>query len=624
MAINHEIRQGSVIQGTGPGALTVLREGLSVIIPGLDAWYRKDLGPVVSADGVPDMATFQEIPEKCRIYDPNLQRVLGVDFFAVPPAQGIDFSNKHTEYINVSVFPTWTICYNCRTLSKINKTSRRVPFCGYCEQIEKKKRKVVQVNFITVCEDGHIDEFPWHQWVHNSLGPQCSGSRLIMESSGSGDLSGQRVTCDVCKSTRTLNRTNESGEDGTYLTNKLDQSGNPYTCVGGRPWLDDREDCSLPTRLILRNATNLYYSSQISSILVPQVSPEKHPLDDLIDEHYPQINSWLFIHLNDFDEVANEVYYNIGLTFKNYPKSEIAEVLRARFSSTNDTEVIETESPQASLKGPEWAALTTPQENGLLRVREVGYAGNLSGISKIHAVPTLNKTTAIAGFSRLLPRPLNLPVGKRSFRRNPHLKSANWLPAVQYVGEGIFIAFDEIKLQQWESQPGVQSRVARIDQNLISHNRANPDEPNTPRRVLLHTVSHLLIQQLVLEGGYIAASLSESIYSGLDMAGILIYTASQDADGTMGGLVAQAEPASFEAVFERALESASWCSNDPVCMELGKDGQGVLGTNLAACHNCCLLPETSCQHFNQALDRALLLGDPTNPDSFVGYFTPHV
>jgi hypothetical protein len=104
------------------------------------------------------------------------------------------------------------------------------------------------------------------------------------------------------------------------------------------------------------------------------------------------------------------------------------------------------------------------------------------------------------------------------------------------------------------------------------------------------------------------------------MAGMLIYTASQDADGTMGGLVAQADPKSFEQVFERALVAAGWCSNDPVCMELGKDGQGVLGTNLAACHNCCLLPETSCQHFNQALDRALLLGDSTNPDGFDGFF----
>jgi len=358
----------------------------------------------------------------------------------------------------------------------------------------------------------------------------------------------------------------------------------------------------------------------VNSILVPQVSVQKHPLDDLVEEHYTHINTLLFLNDNDFEEVAAKIFHGIGLAFENYPINEIVDQLKARFGLQPETQASETDSPQASIKGPEWVALNIPQENGLLRVREVGYQGEIAGIAKIHAVPTMNKTTAIAGFSRLLPRPLDLPVGKRLFRRNPHLKSANWLPAVQYVGEGIFITLEKEKLQSWESQLGVQHRVARIDQNLISHNRANPDEPNTPRRVLLHSLSHLLIQQLVLEGGYIAASLSESIYSGPDMAGFLIYTASPDADGTMGGLVAQSNPQDFAQVFERALEAASWCSNDPVCMELGKDGQGVLGTNLAACHNCCLLPETSCQHFNQALDRALLLGDPTNPSAFEGYF----
>jgi hypothetical protein len=221
----------------------------------------------------------------------------------------------------------------------------------------------------------------------------------------------------------------------------------------------------------------------------------------------------------------------------------------------------------------------------------------------------------------LLPTPLDIALGKKLLRRNPHLRSSNWLPAIRYVGEGIFIELDEAKLKKWETQPKLVSRVSRIEQNLIKNNRSNPDEPNTPRKVLLHTLSHLLIQQLVVDGGYIAAALSERIYAAENMSGILIYTASPDADGTMGGLVEQSLPEAMAKVFGEAIEAARWCSNDPVCMELGKDGQGVLGTNLAACHNCCLLPETSCQHFNQALDRALLIGDTTDPSSFYGFFS---
>jgi hypothetical protein len=94
------------------------------------------------------------------------------------------------------------------------------------------------------------------------------------------------------------------------------------------------------------------------------------------------------------------------------------------------------------------------------------------------------------------------------------------------------------------------------------------------------------------------------------MAGILIYTASGDAEGTMGGLVRMGRPGALEQVLQRALEGAKWCSADPVCMETGAlGGQGPDSCNLAACHNCALVPETACEEFNRFLDRALLVGD---------------
>jgi hypothetical protein len=65
------------------------------------------------------------------------------------------------------------------------------------------------------------------------------------------------------------------------------------------------------------------------------------------------------------------------------------------------------------------------------------------------------------------------------------------------------------------------------------------------------------------------------------------------------------------AVVRRALSRASWCSADPVCSEnLG--GQGSRLANLAACHACVLLPETSCETVNQGLDRAMIIGTVAN------------
>jgi uncharacterized protein DUF1998 len=133
------------------------------------------------------------------------------------------------------------------------------------------------------------------------------------------------------------------------------------------------------------------------------------------------------------------------------------------------------------------------------------------------------------------------------------------------------------------------------------------------RYLLVHTFAHILINQLVFECGYSAASLRERLYVSADpaapMAGLLVYTAAGDSEGTLGGLVRLGQPERLGPVVRRALSRASWCSADPVCSEhLG--GQGSKLANLAACHACVLLPETSCETINQGLDRALVVGTP--------------
>jgi hypothetical protein len=619
----HEIRQTSVVQGAGPGSLSVLQEGLSVIVSGVDAWYRKPITVAGDADdGIPSMIKIQDIPQKCRLNDPKLEATLGVKFFAVPPALGVDSENKHTESIPVSVFPSWSICYNCRSLSQLRPDEPYLPFCEFCKVQENKRRKVVQVTFIIACERGHIDEFPWRLWVHKGEKASCSNSRLIMETSGSGDLRGQRVTCTGCKATRTLAGTNEAEEGKSTLTEKLyGDSDQQFLCPGNRPWLDDSQECSLSVRMVLRSASNLYYSISYSSILVPPQATSEHPLDELMDEHYQSIKTKLFFKSYNYAETSALLKYEINSPFEPFELSEIENHLKNKFPNAGEVEIPDGETISSTLKDPEWSALSTPQENRNLRVRSVEYSGSIDGVSLVHAVPTLVKTTALAGFTRIMPKAQPLGEGKELLRRNPHTTSAQWLPAVQYVGEGIFIKLDDEKLKTWEQQPAMQPRLGVIQRNLEQYGRSNPDEAVTPRRVLLHTLAHVLIQELVLECGYIAASLSERIYADEEYAGILIYTSSPDSDGTMGGLVEMANPVKLGEVFANALAKAAWCSNDPVCMEAGKEGQGNLGTNLAACHSCCLLPETACEHFNQSLDRAMLIGDLTDAEAFSGYFS---
>ena len=72
-------------------------------------------------------------------------------------------------------------------------------------------------------------------------------------------------------------------------------------------------------------------------------------------------------------------------------------------------------------------------------------------------------------------------------------------------------------------------------------------------------------------------------------------------DRTLGGLVGLGRPGSLERAMAGALEDARWCASDSICIE--SKGQGPDSLNLAACHACALLPETSCEFQNRVLDR---------------------
>ena len=131
----------------------------------------------------------------------------------------------------------------------------------------------------------------------------------------------------------------------------------------------------------------------------------------------------------------------------------------------------------------------------------------------------------------------------------------------------------------------------------------------SPRFLLCHTLAHLIIRRLDAEAGYPAAALKERIYSRTGkapMAGILIYVAVADQEGSLGGLMEMAAPERFLRLLTKAFEAASWCSMDPVCAE--QDGHGPDLLNRAACHACALVPEPSCPFGNVLLDRVFVTG----------------
>jgi hypothetical protein len=248
---------------------------------------------------------------------------------------------------------------------------------------------------------------------------------------------------------------------------------------------------------------------------------------------------------------------------------------------------------------------------------------SMSRFSEISLVDRLKETRVFTGFSRVTRQPVDVWDNMSMLFKNVPTRSEQWLPAYSVLGEGIYLTFDAEAISQWAKRPEVLKRYEPLRETTQYLNTFGGEESEDmlPRYVLLHTFAHVMINQLVFDCGYSAAALRERIYC-LDephnISGLLIYTAAGDSDGTMGGLVRMGKPDRLDEAIETAIENARWCSTDPVCIEVPATNFGGRTANLAACHNCSLLPETSCERFNSFLDRAALVG--TIDNLAVGFF----
>ena len=197
-------------------------------------------------------------------------------------------------------------------------------------------------------------------------------------------------------------------------------------------------------------------------------------------------------------------------------------------------------------------------------------------------------------------------------------EGADWIPAVEVLGEGVFLAFNEAEVRKWEKRDAVQKREEQFRDALRAENQlaasdGSMDRFSSARLIMLHSLAHMLITQISLECGYSASAIRERIYCfrhpedpSLSRAGILLYTGTPGSEGTLGGLVEVGR----EVVrhLKLALERNRICSNDPVCAQHAPDGpEDGRRREGAACHGCLLIAESSCERMNRDLDRALVV-----------------
>jgi hypothetical protein len=379
-------------------------------------------------------------------------------------------------------------------------------------------------------------------------------------------------------------------------------------CKGRRPWLTTNdESCDEVLRTLQRGASNVWFSQTHSAISIP---PWSEGVYKLLNRHWTVLQ-----HLPDdsIERTLTGMRLAEGTPFST---EDLVSAVRQRRQQTGEevwsAEKLREQEYEALVRGK--AEVSKDQDFVCIRAASLPESVS-SWFDRVMLVTRLREVRVLESFSRLAP-----PLRTAADSKPPiYDVRPNWLPGIEVLGEGVFLRLDEHRLQEWENHPDVIGRVAPINRRYRSKFEArdlSPDREITPRLVLMHSLCHALINQWALDSGYPAAALRERLYGSSQMSGLLIYTATSDSAGSLGGVVAQAEPDRLGSTLREALLRASWCSADPVCIEA--EASGVDALNLAACHACLLLPEVSCEEMNLLLDRALLVGTNDKPE--LGYF----
>ncbi|MER8093757.1 DUF1998 domain-containing protein [Streptomyces goshikiensis] len=588
------VRRAQAITTYGVGSLIAVEQE-SFIVSGIDAaeeqWPR-DEAPV--------------------IHEPRLARVLGVSRFRLPPASG----DGSRDGIRVRRFPLWHHCPNCHALDHVRKFNSP-PGRNECAECAE---SLVPSRFVVACEDGHLADFPYWKWLHRGRRGDgetgfCGGRMALRSSGRTSSLRSVVLSCSC--------GVPEVSMEGSFRRSALRDLN--IRCEGKRPWLKDAPDlvCSRQPRTLQRGSSSVWQPVLRSALSIPPWSDNRV---HVLDKHWGKLRSCSSL---------AEIEIHLKYIFDGGPSSvspeqvmELLTAMEAEDLTAENGPDLDQDQRYRALRDLEYDRLCAgnPEDSGHRTEQFVcepptGDEKPLNDLGLVTPmlVKKLREVRALKAFTRVI----DPETSSEGHEAELSLAPTDWLPAMEVHGEGVFLRLDEQRIDAWAELPAVAARVEHMrhrHQRVLAERAPDPTRvpcsPATPRMTLLHTFAHVMINEWSLDSGYPSASLRERIYSGDEMAGVLIYTATSDSAGSLGGLVAQGETERLAQAVRSAVRRAEWCSADPLCVETESSGAG--GTNLAACHACVMLPETSCEHNNGLLDRALLVGTPEDPS--IGFF----
>ncbi|BCZ46150.1 hypothetical protein psyc5s11_22170 [Clostridium gelidum] len=632
------VRSSTLVFPFGTGAMIDLPDWVLMTVSG-EHWDRKKL---------------------TTIHDERLEKILKVREFKSPVVKQSDKDladeKKDKLYIPFVQFPTWYFCPKCRRFKPLKEWEqdyKRVngddavmvirPVCSKC------RIKLAPARLVVACENGHIDDFPWIAWTHLKNHKKiCENPKLKIKTSGvTSGLEGISVECESCNARVNLSGTFTGKDKNEFesLENiakqkQLVDDDFSLKCKGNRPWDGTKDmNCGVYPTTTQRGATNIYFPKIESSIVIPPYSDKFTKMIEESDSFVTMNTELEFIEKRNLsnEEKEKTIKETIDKISEetNLNKYTVKKIVLRKLESSDDESLT---TDKTKYKEDEYKALIGDLSYDIFnqadfKVEPVeGSNYGKSYIKKVVLVHRMKEVRVLTGFSRINGPDNNVMdsddesnEGKCKIIRP--LSDKNWYPAIEVNGEGIFIEFDDKLIGKWADENSeVLKRVNSLNKKYykILSDRGFLLRKITPKFVLLHTLSHLIIKELSFKCGYSSTSLRERIYCNTEsdnynMSGIMIYTANGDAEGTLGGLVRQGKSDRLSKIIDNAIEKARFCSSDPVCIE--SLGQGRDGLNLSACFSCCLISETSCEEFNTLLDRALIVG--TLDNERIGFFNSY-
>lgn len=578
-----QVRRSQVITTYGPGALIDLPKD-SAIVGGLDGWPK-----VSSLEEIDEPRLSGKLQGLTQVQNPRLY---------APPANE-SRPGKQAPGIRVWRFPEWFVVVE-EGGGEERELSRRLVHRKHLDNRGRfEDKKVVATRFVRACVRGHVDDLDWRWFVHRGSS-ECPATQPLWldERGASGDLGDLFVRCG-CGVSRGL--VDASVREMRALG----------LCPGKRPWLGSPtpEACTNECRLLIRTASNAYFPQVVSVLSLPH---RGSAVEELISRHWDDLA--IVDDVGDLKLIKKKP--RIAADLASFSDEEIlAAVLERKGGSKTSQRAVKQVELEALLAAQEGFGDDVPVDPDFharrLPERIWRQGKNSGGIEAVIQLHRLREVLALVGFTRFEAMTPDIHGEYDSDVQRADLAlDPSWFPAVENRGEGIFLQFQSEALKKWTKRPPVQERLTHL---MLGHELWMEDRkskrpfPGGPY-ILMHTLSHLLIQSLSMRCGYPASSIRERIYLGEDsgQSGILLYTGSPDAEGTLGGLVQQARH--IEDHLAQALQMGALCSNDPICAQ-HEPGKSMEGRWLhgASCHGCALVAETSCEMRNDYLDRALVV-----------------